>query len=86
MNLDLIQPQREAAHQSFFLLEVQPGQRTVIFLRDTGGLEDVVVKLPRCVRRVENEEGQQEHSLITGLQILQQLFSLCAVGGEVGRE
>ena len=49
-------------------------------------MEDVVVELPGRVRRIENEESQQEHSLIAGLQILQQLLGLCAVGGKVGRD
>ena len=35
---DRIQPQRETAHQSFLLLKVQPGQRTVILLRDAGAV------------------------------------------------
>src|SRR5699024_11779426 len=33
LNLDLIQANRERGHQPFFLLEVQPLERTVVFLR-----------------------------------------------------
>ena len=47
-------------------------------------LEGVVVQLPLGVRRVQNQERQQEHSLIPALEVLQQLFGLRAVGGEVG--
>ena len=86
LNLNLIHAQGQTAHKPFFLLEVQTGQRTVIFLRDAGSLEDVVVKLTGCIRRIHNEECQQEHSLVAGLQILQQLLGFRAVGSKVGRD
>ena len=83
LNLDLIQPQRQAAHQSLLLPEVQPDKLAVILLRDAGGLEHVVSELWNAVRDVEHKECQQEHSLIARLQLLQQLFCFRAVGGKV---
>ena len=71
LNLDLIQPQRQAAHQSRLLPEVQPDKLAVILLRDAGGLEHVVSELWNAVRDVEHKECQQEHSLIARLQLLQ---------------
>ena len=45
LNLNLIETQRQTAHQPFFLLEVQPGQLTVILLGNRACLKDVVAKL-----------------------------------------
>ena len=45
LNLHLIDAQGQTAHQPFFLLEVQAGQLAVIFLRDTGCLEHIVIQL-----------------------------------------
>ena len=42
LNLNLIDTQRQTAHQPFFLLEVQPGQLTVILLGNRACLKDVV--------------------------------------------
>ena len=83
LNLDLIQPQRQAAHQSLLLPEVQPDKLAVILLRDAGGLEHVVSELWNTVRDVEHKECQQEHSLVARLQLLQQLFCFRAVGDKV---
>ena len=81
----LVKAQRQAAHQPFLLLEVQPGQLAVVLLGDGAGLEDVVVQLARGVGGVQHQEGDKEHSLVAGLQVLQQLFRLVAVGGKVAR-
>ena len=86
LNLDLIEAQRQTAHQPFFLLEVKPCQLAVVLLRDAGCLEDVVVQLPGIVRRVQHQEGHKEHSLVPALQVLQELLGLGTVGGEVGRD
>ena len=76
--------QGEGGHQALLLLEVQPGKLAVVFLRDAGRLEHVVVKLPLAVRRVHHQERHQKHPLIPALKVLQQLFGLAAVGGEIG--
>ena len=39
----------------------------------------------RGVGGVQHQEGDKEHSLVAGLQVLQQLFRLVAVGGKVAR-
>ena len=84
LDLHLVQPQRQAAHQAFLLLEVQPGQLAVVLLRDGTGLEDVVAQLAGIVRRVQHQERHQEHPLVAALQVLQQLLGLGPVGGKVG--
>ena len=84
--LDLIQPQRQAAHQAFFLSEVQRHQLAVILLRDTGRLQAIDAELRHGIRDIQNEERQQKHTLISALQLLQQFFRFIAIGGEVGRE
>lgn len=83
LDLDLIESQRQTAHQPFLLLEVQSGQLAVILLGNRACLKDVVAKLTGIVRCVQHQKGDQEHSLVSALQILQQLFRLTAVGGKV---
>ena len=83
LNFYLVQPQRQAAHQAFLLLEVQPGQLAVILLRDGAGLEDVVAQLAGIVGGVQHQERHQEHPLVAALQVLQQLLGLGPVGGKV---
>ena len=46
-------------------------------------MKDVVAKLTGIVRCVQHQKGDKEHSLVSALQILQQLFRLTAVGGKV---
>ena len=66
----MVVPDGQAAHKSFFLLKVEPCELAVILLCDTGCLEYVVGKLLFVVGGVEHEESEQEHSLISALQIL----------------
>ena len=56
---------------------------TVILLGDGTCLKDVVAQLTGIVRCVQHQKGDQEHSLVAALQILQQLFRFTAVGGKV---
>ena len=55
LDLNLIETQRQTAHQPFFLLEVQPGQLTVILLSNRAFLKDVVAKLTGIVRCVQHQ-------------------------------
>ena len=48
-------------------------------------MKHVVVKLLLVVRHVEHREGEQKHTLVSALEVLQELFGLRAVGGKVGR-
>ena len=66
-------------------MEVEPCELTVIFLCDTGCLEDVVAELLLVVCGVEHEERHKEHTLISALKILQDFLCLVAVGSKVGR-
>ena len=84
LNLDLIEAQGQRRHQPFFLLEVKPCQLAVVLLCDGTGLEHIVAQLPGIVRRVQHQEGHKEHSLVSALQILQELLGLGTVGGKVG--
>ena len=83
LNLDLVQAQGQRGHQPLLLLEVQPGQLAVIFLRDGAGLKDVVAQLTGIVRRIQHQKGRKEHSLVAALQILQKLLGLGSVGSQV---
>ena len=65
------------------MLEVQPGQLTVILLGNGACLENVVAKLTGIVRCVQHQKGQKEHSLVAALQILQEFFRFTAVCGKV---
>ena len=80
---DLVQPQRETAHQPFFLPEVQGRQLAVVFLRNGIGLKYIVFELLHEACGIQNDEGQKEHALIPALKLLQELFRFIAVGGEV---
>ena len=56
----------------------------VVLLGDGARLKDVVAEALPVVRHVHHKEGQKEHTLVAALQLLQELFRLRAVGGEVG--
>ena len=86
LNLNLIQPQGQAADHAFLLLIVQCRNAAIIFLGDGIGLKHIVVQLPLGVGGVENQEGDQKHTLIPALQIGQQLFRFSPVGGKVRRK
>ena len=83
--LDLVVAQRQAAHQSFLLPEVQLCQRTVIFLGDGACLKYIVVELLLAVGGVQDDKGQKKHTLVAALKVLQQLFGFTTIGGKVGR-
>ena len=78
--------QRQAAHGSLLLLEVQGHHRAVVSLCDAGRLQGNVFQQPFTVGNMEENEGDKEHSFVAALQIVQQLFGLGAVGGQIGRD
>ena len=84
LDLDLVQPQGEAAHEALLLLKVQPRELAVVLLGDGARLKDVVAEALPVVRHVHHKEGQKKHTLVAALQLLQELFRLRAVGGKVG--
>ena len=83
LDLDLVQTQGQRGHQPLLLLEVQPGQLAVIFLRNGTGLKDVVAQLTGIVCRIQHQEGHKEHSLVAALQVLQKLLGLGSVGSQI---
>ena len=54
-----------------------------MLLSKTLRLLHVQRKLLGIVCRIHHQEGDQEHALVPALQILQQLFGLAAVGGQI---
>ena len=84
LNFDLVQADGKRGHKTFFLLEVQTLERTVIFLRDGCRLEDGIFELLTGRRGIHDEDGHEEHSLVSRLEILQQTLGLASVGGKVG--
>ena len=49
------------------------------------GLKDIGFQLLFGAAGVEDEEGEQEHTLVLGLEFFQQRFGIIAVGGKVRR-
>ena len=84
--MDLIFPQRQRGHKTALLLEVQPCQGAVIFLRHASGAEHIVFQLALGIAVIQDEERQQKIPLVSALQLVQQLFGFAAVGGKVGRQ
>ena len=82
---DLVQPQRETAHQPFFLPEVQCCQLAVVLLRNGIGLKYVVFELLHGACGIQDDKGQKEHALIPALKLLQELFRFIAIGCKVRR-
>lgn len=83
LDLNLVEAQRQAADHAFFLLIIQSGDVAVVLLGDGIGLEDVIVQLPLGVCGIQNQEGNQEHSLVPTLEACQQLLCFGTVGGKV---
>ena len=83
LDLNLVEAQRQAADHAFFLLIIQGGDVAVVLLSNGIGLENVVVQLPLGVCSVQNQEGNQEHSLVPALKISQQLLCFSTVGSKV---
>ena len=61
----LVEAERHAAHEPRLLLIVQPAEHTVVFLGDAGGLEDHIVQLLPAFRRVQEQDRDQEHPLVS---------------------
>ena len=83
LNFQLVYAQRQRGRQRLLLLEVQAGELAVVFLRHALRLKDHVFKRLPVRTGVEHQKRDQKHALVSALQILQQLFGLRAVGGQV---
>ena len=82
--LNAVDTQGQSRHEAVLLLKVQPHQGAVIFLRHACRTEKVILQLLLAVRKVHHQEGHQEHSLISALQVTENVLCLTCVGGKVG--
>ena len=55
-----------------------------MLLRHGGCPEDIIFQLLLRVRHVHHKEGHQEHSLIPGLQVPEDVLCLARIGGDIG--
>ena len=85
LNLDLAVSQRQAAHQTLLLLEVQSAQVAVVLLGNTGCLKDVVFQLLLRAPGVQHQKSDEEHPLVLALQFLQKRLCIPAVGRQIRR-
>ena len=67
LDFDLAVSQRQAAHQSLFLLEVQSAQVAVVLLGNTGCLKNIVFQLLLRASSVQHQKGDEEHPLVLAL-------------------
>ena len=77
--------QRQAAHKPLLLHIVQPIQGAVELLSDTSRLKHCTVQILFCFRSIEEQHRNKEHTLITALQIIQNLFGLTTISCKVTR-
>ena len=86
LNFNAVVAEGQRGHIALLLLPVQPLDGTVIFLRDAVHGENVVFQpLPRW-GGVDDQERQEEHSLVAALQVGQQLGGVLGKGDEIRRE
>ena len=81
LNLDLVLSQGQAGHEALFLLVVQPAEIAVVLLGDAGCLEDVGFQFLLGAARVQDQERDQEHTLILALEFLQKSLGVPAISG-----
>ena len=84
LNFDTVETERQGRYKTVLLLEVQPHKLTVIFLRHACRAEKVVIQLLLAVLEVHHKEGQKKHSLVSALQITEDILCLACVCGKVG--
>ena len=86
LDLHLVIAQGQGRNEALLLLPIQPLQGTVIFLRDTAHGKHIVFQPLPGGGKVYYRKGQQEHPLIAGLEISQELRRVLAECDEVRRE
>ena len=86
LDLDQVIGKRETAHEPLLLLKIQSSQVAVVLLRNGGRLKHVVLKLLLRLAGIHDKEGDEEHTLILRLQLLQKGLCILTVGGQVGRD
>ena len=77
--------QRQAAHKTLLLQIIQTVQSAVELLSDTSSLKHSTIQLLLCLGRIEEKHRNKEHTLITTLQIIQNLLGLAAISCKVTR-
>ena len=86
LDLNTVIAQHQRGNESLLLLPVQPLDGTVVFLCDARNGEHIVFQTLLCGSEVYYRKGQQEHSLVPGLQVGQQFSGVLGKGNEVGRK
>ena len=86
LNFNAVVAQHQRGHKALLLLPIQAAQGAVVFLCDAAHREHIVFQPLAGGREVYHRKGQQEHSLIAGLQVTQQLGGVLGKGDEVGRQ
>ena len=84
LDLHLVIAQGQRGHKALFLLPVQPFQSAVVFLCNAGNGEHIVFQPLAGGGQVDDSERQEEHPLISGLQIPQELRRVLGKGDKVG--
>ena len=77
--------QRQAAHKPLLLQIIQTVQSAVKLLSDTSSLKHSTIQLLLGLGRIEEQHRNKEHTLITTLQIIQNLLGLAAISCKVTR-
>lgn len=85
LNFDLAVSQRQAAHQTLLLLEIQPAQVAVVFLGDAGCLKNIVFQFLFSPAGVQHQKSDEEHPLVLALQLFQKSLCISAVGRQIRR-
>ena len=77
--------QRQAAHKTLLLQIIQTVQSAVELLSDASSLKHGTIQLLLGLGRIEEKHRNKEHTLITALQIIQNLLGLAAISCKVAR-
>ena len=77
--------QRQAAHKALLLQIVQAVQSAVKLLSDTSSLKHSTIQLLLGLGCIKEQHRNKEHTLITALQIIQNLLGLAAISCKVTR-
>ena len=85
LDLDLAVCQRQAAHQTLLLLEVQSAQVAVVLLGNAGCLKNIVFQFLFSPAGVQHQKSDEEHPLVLALQFFQQSLGIPAVGRQIRR-
>ena len=85
LNLNQVACKRKAAHKSLLLLEIKSSQIAVVLLCDRSSLEHVIFQLLLVFSGIHDEKGDQKHSLVLRLKLLQECLCVLTIGGKVRR-